>query len=65
MTTRGTRRPGGGLRVGLALLAFLLAAPLAQAQYGGAGSFVKITSRADVADGYYVVANSDGTIAMS
>ena len=65
MPARATHKPGGGVRGGLALLAFLLAAPLAQAQYDGAGNFVKITSRPDVTDGYYVVANSDGTIAMT
>ena len=51
---------------GLALAAGLcVAAPQAQAAYSGSGVFTQITSRANMADGYYVILGSNTTIAMA
>ena len=50
---------------GLSLaLGLCIAAPQAQAQYAGEGTFTKITSLADLTEGYYVIARSNGTPAM-
>ena len=45
---------------GLAAVAILAGAQGACGAYGGSGTFTKITSRADLTDGYYVVASSNG-----
>mgnify|MGYP003618859886 FL=1 len=52
---------------GLSLaLGLCMAAPQAQAQYAGAGTFTKITSRADLTvPGYYVIADSTAGFAMN
>lgn len=52
-----------GLAIGWAMLA--VGAQLAFGAYGGTGTFVQITNRADLAEGYYVVASSNGLFAMS
>lgn len=44
---------------------WLLAAQMAWGAYEGAGTFTKITSRADLTDGYYVILNSTATNAMN
>ena len=50
---------------GLSLaLGLCIAAPQVQAQYAGEGTFTKITSLADLTEGYYVIARSNGTPAM-
>ena len=47
-------------------LGLCMAAPQAQAQYAGVGTFTKITSRADLTvPGYYVVADSTAGFAMN
>jgi len=50
---------------GMAMIVALAGATTAWGAYGGSGTFTKITSRADLADGYYVVASSNGLAAMS
>ena len=50
---------------GLAMIAALAGASPAWGAYGGSGTFTKIASRADLADGYYVVASSNGAFAMT
>ena len=44
---------------------WLASAPLVWGAYGGSGTFTKITTRADLTDGYYVVASSNGLMAMT
>jgi hypothetical protein len=43
----------------------VLAVQPARGAYDGAGTFTKITSRAELTDGYYVIASSNGLAAMS
>ena len=50
---------------GMAAFAALGVAQTAWGAYGGVGTFTKITSRADLAEGYYVVASSNGAFAMT
>lgn len=54
-------------RAGLVLWGVLAvwAVPSAQGAYDGTGTFTKITSRAELTDGYYVIASSNGLAAMS
>jgi len=54
-----------GLTPFLAMAVLLFAAISASGAYSGSGTFVKITSLADLADGYYVIARSTGTPAMT
>ena len=50
---------------GLTVVAALAGVPEAWGAYGGSGTFTKITARADLTDGYYVVASSNGLAAMT
>ena len=50
---------------GLAIVATLAGAQRGLAAYDGSGTFTKITSRAELSDGYYVVASSNGLMAMN
>ena len=54
------RKLAGGMTVAV-LLAGMQAA---WGAYGGSGTFTKITNRADLAEGYYVIASSNGLSAM-
>ncbi len=54
------RKWAGWMAAGL-----LAGAPAAWGAYGGSGTFTKITSRADLTDGYYVIASSNGLAAMT
>ena len=50
---------------GLAAAAILAGTQGAWGAYGGSGTFTKIASRADLTDGYYVVASSNGLMALN
>lgn len=50
---------------GLLLAAWLAEVPIAWGDYGGTGIFAKITNRAEVTEGYYVVASSNNLLAMT
>ena len=50
---------------GMAAAVLLAGAQMAWGAYGGSGTFTKITSRADLTDGYYVIASSNGLAAMT
>ena len=54
-----------GMAAGLVAAVMLVGAPLARGAYPGSGTFTKITARADLTDGYYVIASSNGLAAMT
>ena len=53
------------MAMGMATTVLLAGAQMAWGAYSGSGTFTKITARADLADGYYVVASSNGLAAMT
>ena len=50
---------------GLVAAGLLAGVPLARGAYEGTGVFTKIAARADLTDGYYVIASSNGLAAMT
>ena len=50
---------------GVAAAGLLAGASMAWGTYTGTGTFTKITSRADLTDGYYIIASSNGLAAMT
>ncbi len=50
---------------GMAAAILLAGVQLARGAYSGSGTFTKIATRADLVDGYYVVASSNGLFAMT
>ena len=50
---------------GLMAAGLMAGVPLARGAYEGTGVFTKIAARADLTDGYYVMASSNGLAAMT